>query len=340
MSLVENYILTEEALEDYLYHLKPDGILYITRPETQMPRLVTSIKIAHKKMGAMDLKNQFYIFKRPPNQFEKDVSYLTGVLYKKDGFTEQDIQLLKIEASILGLENVYDPVSKQDGIYKDLIESNNIYETVKKYPGNLLPATDDNPYFEHMTNFTDLNAGSIKEAFSQTDRAIITLVQKPVAKSTMIVLFIQVLVISGLLIFLPIWLKFRKNEEYKKIRKWPYLLYFACLGLAYIMIEICLIQNFTLFLGQPVYTMLTVISTMLIFSGIGSLFSLKIKNLFKGKIIIIYIIIATLTIIIALLNPIIFEKLVRVDLIWRVISNWANCTSFFFHGNTFSIGYE
>lgn len=65
----------------------------------------------------------------------------------------------------------------------------------------LLPATDDNPYFEHMTDFTDVGFGQIKESFSQTDRAIITLANKPVAESTLIVLLAQTILISALLIF-------------------------------------------------------------------------------------------------------------------------------------------
>jgi hypothetical protein len=86
------------------------------------------------------------------------------VLFKKSGFDEYDIQQLKTIASVLNLETMYDPVSKQDGIFKDLVESDNIYETVKKYPDRkLLPATDDNPYFEHKTDFSDLNLGTIKE---------------------------------------------------------------------------------------------------------------------------------------------------------------------------------
>ena len=104
MSLVENYILTEEALREYLQHLDINGILYITRPEPQMPRLVTSIKIAQQLNGGSDLKNQFYVFKRPPSDFEKDVSFLSGVLYKKSGFDEFDIQRLKTMSALLNLE--------------------------------------------------------------------------------------------------------------------------------------------------------------------------------------------------------------------------------------------
>lgn len=339
MSLVENYILTEEALREYLQHLDINGILYITRPETQIPRLVTSLKIAQQKNGGSDLKSQFYIFKRPPSEFEIDMSYLTGVLFKKSGFDEFDIQQLKTVAAVLNMETVYDPVSKHHGIFKDLIESDNIYETVKKYPDRkLLPATDDNPYFEHNTDFTDLNFSMIKESFSATDRAIVTLAQKPAAESTLLILLLQTILISVLLIFLPIYLRFRKDPAIKNVKKGKYILYFALLGLGYIIIEICLIQKFTLFLGQPVYTMLTVISTMLIFSGIGSMFSEKVIALLKN-VNIIYFIITALTVLIGLLNPILFEAFVRADILWRVIISAALIAPLsFFMGIPFPYG--
>jgi hypothetical protein len=319
MSLVENYILTEEALREYLQHLDINGILYITRPEAQIPRLVTSIKIAQQKNGGSDTKSQFYIFKRPPTEFEVDASYLTGVLFKKSGFDEFDIQRLKTMAALLNLETLYDPTSKQEGIFKDIVESDNITETAKKYPNmRLLPATDDNPYFEHMTDFTDVGINTIKESFSQTDRAIITLANKPVAESTLIVLLAQTILLSALLIFLPIYVKFRKDPAIKNVKKGKYIIYFALLGLGYIIIEICLIQKFTLLLGQPVYTMLTVISTMLIFSGIGSMFSEKVISAVRN-VNIVYLVIAGLTLIIGLLNSVIFDSLVRADILWKVI---------------------
>lgn len=323
MSLVENYILTKDAVKDYLQHLKLDGILYVTRPESQIPKLVTTIKIAYDEMSGVKSKNHFFIFKRPPSEFEKDMSFLTGIVYKKDGFNEFDIQVLKTQAAILSLEIVYDPISNQDGIYKDLIMSDNIYETVKKYPGNLLPATDDNPYFEHQTDFTDISPSIIKESFSQTDRAIITMVQKPVAESTLIVILLQAVIISVLLILFPLYVKFRKSDEIKSIKKGKFIIYFASLGLAYIMIEICLIQKFTLFLGQPVYTLLTVISTLLIFSGIGSAVSDKIVKLIKNNIFILFSFICIYSILIGLLSPWLIESLVRLDILFRVLVSAA-----------------
>ncbi|MCX7877694.1 MAG: hypothetical protein N2510_03520 [Ignavibacteria bacterium] len=320
MSLVENYILTEEALREYLQHLDINGILYITRPEAQIPRLVTTIKSAQKKNGGSDLKNQFFIFKRPPSEFEKDVSYLSGVIFRKSGFDEYDIQRLKTMSSLLNLETIWDPTSKQEGIFNEIIQANDLDSVYSKYRNlKLEPATDNNPYFEHFTDFTSLTLNDIKDAFSQTDRAIIAIANKPVAESTLIILLINTIILTLIFIVLPVYFKFRKltNDTTKKTK---YVIYFACLGLGYIMIEILLIQKFTLLLGQPVYTMLTVISTMLIFSGIGSLFSHKIIGLLKNRVLFIFIPIALLSILVAFFSDILFLKLARAELTWKILS--------------------
>ena len=49
--------------------------------------------------------------------------------------------------------------------------------------------------------------------------------------------------------------------------------YFALLGLAYLCVEIPLLQRFILFLGHPAYAMATVLFALLLFSGLGSLLS-------------------------------------------------------------------
>jgi hypothetical protein len=46
--------------------------------------------------------------------------------------------------------------------------------------------------------------------------------------------------------------------------------YFGLVGLAYLLVEIPLIQHFILFLGQPAYAFATVLFSLLLFSGIGS----------------------------------------------------------------------
>jgi hypothetical protein len=51
--------------------------------------------------------------------------------------------------------------------------------------------------------------------------------------------------------------------------------YFACIGLAFIMVEVILIQKMTLFLGHPVYSVSLILFSFLLFSGIGAYKSSK-----------------------------------------------------------------
>ncbi len=115
MGMVENYILTKEAVKEYLNHLDKDGVLYISRPETQIPKLITTLKEAsfENSRGLEDSKKNFIVFRRPPNDFENDKSFLAGVLYKKNGFTDLDIIDIRKEASSLELEILYDPLFRK-----------------------------------------------------------------------------------------------------------------------------------------------------------------------------------------------------------------------------------
>lgn len=156
----------------------------------------------------------------------------------------------------------------------------------------------------------------MKEVFSQNEKAILALKDRPVAETTLIVILIQSILVAGFFILLP--LKLVKDKGDNKFNK-NFLIYFACLGIGYIMIQVCLIQKFTLFLGQPVYTLLTVISSMLIGSGIGSMFSFKFFNNSNKKLVIIFSLIAVLVLMIGIFNPILFSNSVRLELIWRII---------------------
>ena len=51
------------------------------------------------------------------------------------------------------------------------------------------------------------------------------------------------------------------------------MLYFACLGLGFMFIEIGLLRSFILFLGPPIYSLAVILCSLLIFSGCGALFS-------------------------------------------------------------------
>lgn len=315
MSMVENFIMTKEAVKDYLKHLDKSGVLYISRPESQLPKLITTLKQAGKELGIQNDEYNFVVFRRPATEYEVTNSYLAGVVYKKDGFDILNMIDMRNEASSMNLDIEYDPLTNQENIYKTLVTSKNIEMDIAKNPSLLSPATDDKPFFDDNYSFSDVTLKTIKEVFSQDDKAILALKSKPVAQVTLITMLIQVVVVAFVLLIFPtIFIK--KNDKTKTDKK--FLIYFALIGLGYIGIQIALIQKFTLFLGQPVYTMLTVISSMLIFSGIGAKYSVKITSN-KKNIQYVFLGIAIYTILIGLISPLIFDAFVSLSLVLRII---------------------
>src|SRR5262249_45926566 len=54
------------------------------------------------------------------------------------------------------------------------------------------------------------------------------------------------------------------------------LVYFAALGFGFIAVELALLQNLTLLVGHPIYTLSVLLFTLLAFGGIGSALSVRL----------------------------------------------------------------
>ena len=57
-----------------------------------------------------------------------------------------------------------------------------------------------------------------------------------------------------------------------------WLAYFACLGAAFMVIEVALLQRFVLLLGHPVYSLTVTLFSLLIGTGLGSLLSRRVLD--------------------------------------------------------------
>lgn len=346
MSMVENYILTKEAVAEYINKLEDDGVLFISRPETQIPKIITTLR---KVESELQIKSENYgekvfVFRRKPHEgtFESEKSYLAGVVYKKNGFTQPEVIEMRDMASVLGIQILYDRISFEESIYKNLSESTDIEQTIETISNelnlDLRPATDNRPFFDNNIGFGNLTFKNMKEVFSQNEKAILALKDKPVAETTLIVLFIQVVIIAGIFLLFPFLFKRKGDKGNKIVFNKKLIFYFAMLGLGYIMLQISMMQKFTLFLGQPVYTMLTVISTMLIASGLGSKFSVKFSGT-KNRLPVIFSLIAFFALLTGFAGPEIFYALSSLSIELRILVSVLMIFPLgFFLGMPFPIG--
>ncbi len=88
----------------------------------------------------------------------------------------------------------------------------------------------------------------------------------------LIATLLQAVLVSLFLILFPLFV-LRKKKRSPRFRL-AVILYFSCLGLGYLFIEMVCIQQFALFLAHPTSAVSVVIASFLIFSGCGSLFGL------------------------------------------------------------------
>ena len=112
--LTPSSLITTEAIETYIDHLSPNGILQITQSEFQKVR---STFEASPKIGDITKSDKFLILKRSEEGFN-----LTSFYYKKDGWSEDLINQIKrwlSSDSRLKWDIVWDPdagtkISKTD----------------------------------------------------------------------------------------------------------------------------------------------------------------------------------------------------------------------------------
>jgi len=129
------------------------------------------------------------------------------------------------------------------------------------------PLTDDRPYFAGYVKFGDLIP-----ALSQVDQ-----LQDDWGYLAIWVTLAVAFAAAVLLVLSPVLLCWRLAFS-RQPGKIGAVIYFACLGLGYMMVEIALLARFVLPLENATVSAATVIAGMLIFSGLGSFAAERIRQ--------------------------------------------------------------
>lgn len=330
LSLSENFVLTKEAFEEYFNHLSLNGVIYFTRPESQIARLFTTGREVLAENGVDDFVNHFYAFRFPADGALNGNSFVAGFIMKKSGFTENEIK--NIDSLILNmhsevndgawkpLEKLYSPYANNlNNIYTGILTTKDPEAFYRQQSIQLAPATDDKPFFNQHVRWSSIGWGTIKDVFSQDNpmAARMALENKPIAEVTLLLILLQSIILAVVLILIPLIRYSRQGLQFNN--KWRWLAYFACLGLGFIMIEISFIQRFTLYLGQPVYTLAAIIAGLLLFTGTGSYlsgrFEISSRQLIK-KWMPVLLIVILLT---SFITPLLFRSTIQWSLPMRIL---------------------
>jgi spermidine synthase len=270
-ALSENNLYTVEAFREYFDHLKPEGMIAITRWEFRHPRealrVVAVAMEALHRLGVADPSRNFIVASQ--GSLDED-GIPVVVLAKKTPFTPAEESAVTNHLdNFPQLHALYLPSDPGQNPFSDLISSNDPYSFARGYAYNVAPVTDNAPFF-----FFTLKPQQILG-----EKGLRTGIDWKVNLGVLVLLLVLVISLIAVLAFLVLplilsstILKIALRSGRTRQSPLP-LLYFVAVGLAYILVEIAFIQRFVLFLGHPTYALTVVIFLLMISSGAGSLFS-------------------------------------------------------------------
>jgi hypothetical protein len=259
-ALTEANLYTLEAYRESFDHLRPGGILEVTR----LHRLVGDEALRATVLALDALKREGV--EHP----ERNVVVLLGhdifnelfgtVLARREPWTQAELERIRRLADERGDGVAFAPGGPYRLEWADLARAPDYMTFCHEYRLDVCPPTDDQPFFFNMTRLSGLFEKPPPGYFFATDPLRILAV-------TLVILAVLSLLAFGL----P--LRLIRGSERPPARA---VLFFAAIGLGFLLLEIALIQRFVLFLGFPTYALSVVLFSLLAFTGIGSLLSTRL----------------------------------------------------------------
>lgn len=266
-TLAESYLFTVEGMIDYISHLKDGGVLFLSNPYVEAPRFVTLIREAYRRMNReKEFKNSIIVIDEP-GEYRK-----CKVLVKKGGFSLVEGVSIARFARAQKHNPLYTPFAKYNTDESRLILSTDIEKEYVLSDTDLRPSTDDWPYFsQHVKPSAKSFSEGVYKAKHFYPQPFLLL--REITR--------QVGIYSLLFLLLPLVI-LNLGGLRKLPNKIGSMIYFSCLGLGFMMMEVVMMQKYTLILGHPMYSFSIVLSTLLVSSGIGSFLSDRIKTPYKS----------------------------------------------------------
>jgi hypothetical protein len=305
--LSESYLYTVEAFELALNRLTPNGIFSWTRAATDPPietlRLTGLAAEALRRRGIGDPAAHIIVI-------ENDTQSAINLLVSPSPFTPAQVERLEAWALENSFALLHDPFTQRDTAYTAYLTAQNPRKFEQRYPFNIYPVTDDHPFYYNYFKWDRLleggaRSGNVSARVPMGNIILLTMLGFSLAAAIAFVVF-------------PLWRNQRAGLTMPNAGKM--LTYFSALGMAYMFVQIVLIQRFTLFIGYPTLAITTTLFSMLCFSACGSLLGRRLFRVDRRLPQIIGVVSALILLYVWGL-PVVFSALLGLSDLARVIAS-------------------
>lgn len=259
-ALSENSLYTVDAWQTFFDRLEPGGVLSVSRWHKDLLgrplesyRLVSLAVKSLQERGVADPRQHMLMAASPASLWAS----VATLLVSPDPFTPEDVATFEAAAKLLQFDLVLTPTYAADEKFDAIASARDLDSVISKYPEDLSPPTDDRPYFFQMASLRSLLDGSLFDDTSTMRPALV-----------LFNLSLAVLVLAVACVALPLFFTGRRSTATGML---PLYVYFAGIGLGFILLEVSQLQRLIIFLGHPTYALTVVLFSLLLASGIGSL---------------------------------------------------------------------
>lgn len=244
-ALTENTIYTVEAFEDYFAHLNDHGtVALVLYDEVTLTRALSTAMAALRQQGLSDSEAIRHVMVYLDSQSGKPIPLL---MINKSALTRQDSISYLAVAHQIGFEPLYLPNAYAQAPLDAVEAGTRTFADIEAESAtDISPTTDDRPFFFQF------------ERGLSPDLA------------PLIGLMAGITVLGGLLLLFT-----QRRVASPAARRSP--VYFAALGVGFMLIEIAVIQQTRLFLGHPTLAVTTALVVLLVGGGVGSLIGGRLR---------------------------------------------------------------
>jgi len=254
-ALAENYLFTTEAFQDYWTALSDSGFLMMEH-QFYLPRLLSEALLALDKLGVEHPKSHLAVYNLPSmrrkvlllSKRPLETDFLQIALRDITSENYQDVHLVYPAVDSLK-NNIYEEIVKQG--WQGVADSLAV---------DISPNSDDRPFAAQMGLWKNLSFDKEAKLLPYEFRGF------PLTKLIVLIIILVVL----FLIFPITLIPYFRAGPHLSLRHFAY---FALIGIAYMSVELILMQQYTLLVGPSVYSVAAILVTLLISSGIGSRYS-------------------------------------------------------------------
>jgi len=264
-TLTENSLYTVEAWKLFLERLTPTGILsfsrwYIPDPPAEAYRLTSLAAAALKEEGVVSPAGHIALVKNARRWGDRLTPYGAGtILVSKAPLSASDLEIVEHIANKMAFHLVLTPRFALDATFATLASGKDLERFAASFPLDISPPRDDRPFFFNMLRLRDAfnREWQYHQQWNFNWQAVSVL-------GNALAIVVTLLLLS---VFVPLGLTTRKAVLRSAA---PQFVFFAAIGLGFMLVEISQMQRLIVFLGHPTYGLSVVLFALLLSSGLGS----------------------------------------------------------------------